>query len=104
MSEWSDAASVLVDESLSFFGTSAVYTPDGGTPVTITVAFYEARETISPGTTVVTARRSVDMRTADLLVPPERGDVLVIGVQAYRVLEVDATNPPRSSLYLRKTA
>lgn len=96
---------LVTSAGVQVFGEAVVYTPAGGSPVSIRGVFSQEAETIDSQTQapVIVRVPNVALRLADLSQMPEQGDGLTVAGTDYTVTEVMQDSIGGCLLYLRET-
>ena len=90
MTGWDDLAAMVGGAARDAFGTTVLYRPESGDPVTITAIFHaeHAEAGLAGGVPVTTTAPVLDVPLADLAVEPEEGDTLTVAGSDYRVVDI----------------
>ena len=90
MPGWDDLAAMVGGAARDAFGTTVLYRPHGGDPVTIAAIFHaeHAEAGLAGGVPVTTTAPVLDVLLADLPVEPEEGDTLTVAGSDYRVVDI----------------
>ena len=85
-----DLAAVVGGAARDAFGTTVLYRPQVGDPVTITAIFHaeHAEAGLAGGVPVTTTAPVLDVLLADLPAEPEEGDTLTVTCTDYRVVDI----------------
>ena len=104
MPGWDDLAVMVGGAARDAFGTTVLYRPESGDPVTITAIFHaeHAEAGLAGGVPVTTTAPVLDLLLADLAVEPEEGDTLTVDDNDYRVVDVRADGMGGAKLILHR--
>ena len=104
MPGWDDLAAMVGAAARDAFGTTVLYRPHGGDPVTIAAIFHaeHAEAGLAGGVPVTTTAPVLDLLLADLAVEPEEGDTLTVDDNDYRVVDVRADGMGGAKLILHR--
>jgi hypothetical protein len=99
MADWTSLAGAVNGAVLSAFGREVAYLPQAGQQASVRAIFQETREgeESAPGVYAV-----VFVRSADLPLPPERGDEIAVDGAAYKVFDILADQGGGLMLRLRR--
>lgn len=103
---WSDRAALVLAAALREFGQAITYTPEGGSPATLTAIFDSDYQLVSLGGDVeIDAVGPVlGVRLADFASPPAQGDAATVGSASYVVRSVHPDGQGGAKLLLRPAA
>ena len=104
MTGWDDLAAMVGGAARDAFGTTVLYRPESGDPVTITAIFHaeHAEAGLAGGVPVTTTAPVLDVLLADLATAPGEGDTLTVDGSDYRVVDVRADGMGGAKLILHR--
>ena len=84
---WTAELARKLDLELATFGQQVTYSPQGGSPFTVTGILESGarREDASPGTYALLLTK-----VSTFTVPPVRGDEVTVGTSVYKVVDLEA--------------
>jgi len=89
---WTDLAKRVDRAGTRTFGEAVTYTPNGGAPVALTHAVYNAAHELvtadDQGLPVSTRMPVLGVHAADLVAAPAKGDAVTVGAVDFTVVEV----------------
>ena len=90
MPGWDELAAMVGGAARDAFGTTVIYRPESGDPVTITAIFHaeHAEAGLAGGVPVTTTAPVLDVLLSDLGVEPEEGDSVTLAGCDYRVVDI----------------
>ena len=97
-------AAVVGGAARDAFGTTVLYRPQVGDPVTITAIFHaeHAEAGLAGGVPVTTTAPVLDVLLADLPAEPEEGDTLTVTGTDYRVVDIRTDGMGGAKLILHR--
>ena len=104
MPGWDDLAAVVGGAARDAFGTTVLYRPQVGDPVTITAIFHaeHAEAGLAGGVPVTTTAPVLDVLLADLPAEPEECDTLTVTGTDYRVVDIRTDGMGGAKLILHR--
>ncbi len=104
MTGWNDLATMVGAAARDAFGTTVLYRPQVGDPVTIAAIFHaeHAEAGLAGGVPVTTTAPMLDVLLADLSVEPEEGDTLTVTGTDYRVVDIRSDGMGGAKLILHR--
>jgi hypothetical protein len=104
MSGWDDLAAMAGAAARDTFGTTVLYRPQVGDPVTIVAIFHaeHAEAGLAGGVPVTTTAPLLDVLLTDLPVEPEEGDTLTVAGSDYRVVDIRTDGMGGAKLILHR--
>ena len=104
MPGWDDLAVVVGGAARDAFGTTVLYRPQVGDPVTITAIFHaeHAEAGLAGGVPVTTTAPVLDVLLADLPAEPEEGDTLTVTGTDHRVVDIRTDGMGGAKLILHR--
>ena len=104
MPGWDDLAAMVGSAARDAFGTTVLYRPQVGDPVTITAIFHaeHAEAGLAGGVPVTTTAPVLDVLLADLPAEPEEGDTLTVTGTDYRVVDIRTDGMGGAKLILHR--
>lgn len=101
---FSDLTAGVLGACVATFGESVTYTPQGGSPESITGIFNARTEQVDLASGVLSYQPTLGVKVADLSTSPRVGDTLTVRSQGYRVVDIDEDGEGGAVLLLHRTS